>query len=121
MPSNPQSPESSGQSLLSIMLMSPDGHHRKAVADALSGLQIASIRALSSYPSSLEDLPHMLEPHCDVIIVDLDSNPEFALKVVETVYANGLATVMVFSAKANLELAVRCMRAGAREFLTLPL
>jgi pilus assembly protein CpaE len=121
MPPSPQTPESSGSNALSIALMSPDGHRRKAVADVLSGLPIGSIRELSSYPPNLEDLPRMLEPHCDVVIVDLDSSPESALKVVESIYANGLATVMVFSAKANLELAVRCMRAGAREFLTLPL
>ena len=41
--------------------------------------------------------------------------------MVESIYAFGSATVIVCSAEANLELAVRCMRAGAREFLTLPL
>jgi pilus assembly protein CpaE len=39
---------------------------------------------------------------------------------VESICANGAATVMVYSAKADSELLVRCMRAGAREFLTLP-
>jgi pilus assembly protein CpaE len=63
----------------------------------------------------------MLEQNCDVVIVDLDGDPEYALQVVESIYASGAVTVIVCSAKANLELAVRCMRAGAREFLTLPL
>jgi pilus assembly protein CpaE len=40
---------------------------------------------------------------------------------VESISADGFATVMVFSESADPELLVRCMRAGAREFLTLPL
>jgi Flp pilus assembly CpaE family ATPase len=42
------------------------------------------------------------------------------LELVESICANGTATVMVYSMKADSELLVRCMRAGAREFLTLP-
>ncbi|HXR39782.1 MAG TPA: hypothetical protein VN776_11840 [Terracidiphilus sp.] len=91
------------------------------MAEALSGCPIGVIREYSSYPGDLDELPRMLEQQCDVVIVDLDSNPEYALEVVESIYAHGAATVIVCSAKANLELAVRCMRAGAREFLTLPL
>jgi pilus assembly protein CpaE len=63
----------------------------------------------------------MLERNCDVVIVDLDGDPEYALEIVERIVSHRLATVFVCSAKANLELAVRCMRAGAREFLTFPL
>ena len=62
----------------------------------------------------------MLEQHHDVIIIDLDSDPEYALELVESIGANGAATVMVYSAKSDPDLLVRCMRAGAREFLTLP-
>ena len=65
-------------------------------------------------------MPRLLEQHHDVIIIDLDSDPEYALELVESICANGAATVMVYSAKADPELLVRCMRAGAREFLTLP-
>ena len=41
--------------------------------------------------------------------------------MVEGICAFSSATVMVYSEQADLELAVRFMRAGAREFLTLPL
>jgi pilus assembly protein CpaE len=51
----------------------------------------------------------------------LDSDPEYALDLVETICARGLATVMVYSAQTDPGLLLRCMRAGAREFLTLPL
>jgi pilus assembly protein CpaE len=79
------------------------------------------VRAFASYPPSLGDMPRLLEEHHDVIIIDLDSDPEFALELVESIGANGTATVMVYSAKADPDLLVRCMRSGAREFLTLPL
>jgi pilus assembly protein CpaE len=79
------------------------------------------VNAFSSYPPSLDDVPRLLELHHDVIIIDLDSDPEYALELVESIGANGSATVMVYSARPNPDLLVRCMRAGAREFLTLPL
>ena len=69
---------------------------------------------------ALDDVPRLLEQNYDVIIIDLDSNSEYALELVESICANGSATVMVYSVKADSELLVRCMRAGAREFLTLP-
>jgi pilus assembly protein CpaE len=78
-------------------------------------------REFSSYPPDLDDVARLLEQHYDVVIVDLDSNPEYALDLVESVCTSGTATVMVYSAQADAELLVRCMRAGAREFLTLPL
>jgi pilus assembly protein CpaE len=120
MPPVSQSPDGSGPGLLSILLIGPDELRRRAVADALSGCPIGQIREYSSYPADLDDLPRMLQQQCDVVVVDLDGDPEYALEVVESIYACGSATVMVFSAQANLELAVRSMRAGAREFLTLP-
>jgi len=90
------------------------------LAAALAGCQGGEIREFSSYPPSLDDVPRLLEQHYDVIIIDLDSYPEYALELVESICANGLATVMVYSMKTDPDLLVRCMRAGAREFLTLP-
>ena len=117
----PKTPDSSGPGLLSVLLIGPDYQRRRAVSEALSGCPIGLIREYTSYPADLDDLPRMLEQNCDVVIVDLDGDPEYALQIVEAIYAYGAVTVIVCSAKANLELAVRCMRAGAREFLTLPL
>ena len=121
MPPVSQSPDPSGPGQLSVLLIGPDESRRRAVADALSGCPIGVIREYSSYPADLDDLPRMMQQQCDVVVVDLDSDPEYALEVVESIYACGSATVMVCSAKADLDLAVRSMRAGAREFLTLPL
>ncbi len=115
-----QYPDSLGSDVLSIALIGPDEERRKAAATALAGCQGGEIREYSSYPPSLDDVPTLLEQHDDVIILDLDSQPEYALELVESICASSQTTVMVYSVKADSELLVRCMRAGAREFLTIP-
>jgi len=115
-----QYPDSFSSDPLSIALIGPEEERRKAAANALAECQGVDVREFSSYPPGLDDLPRLLEQRYDVIIIDLDSNPEYALELVESICATGSVTVMVYSAKADPDLLVRCMRAGAREFLTLP-
>ena len=91
-----------------------------AVADALVGSMSGVPRQLPFYPD-LDQVPKLIELNFDVIIIGLDSNPATALDLVESLCADGAATVMVYSTVADSELMIRCMRAGAREFLTLPL
>lgn len=114
------SPYSIGSETLSIALIGPDEQRRKEAASALLACNGAEVREYSAYPANLDEVPRLIEQHNDVIIIDLDSNPEFALELVEGLCANGSATVMVYSSKPDSELLVRCMRAGAREFLTPP-
>jgi len=115
-----QSPDSPAGDRLSIALIGPDHVRRKEVAGAINDCDRADVREFASYPPALEDVPRLLEQYHDIIIIDLDSSPEYALKLVESIYANDSATVMVYSAKADREMVVRCMRAGAREYLTMP-
>ena len=106
---------------LSIALIGPEERRRNAISSALASFPGNDVREFSSYPPGLDDVPRLLEQRCDVIIIDLDSDPEYALDLVESVCTSGTATVMVYSATADPDLLVRCMRAGAREFLTIPL
>jgi len=106
---------------LSIALIGPDERRRTALARALAECHGGGeVLEFSSYPPSLDDVPRMLEQHYNVIIIDLDSNREYALELVESICANGMATVMVYSERDEPELMLRCMRSGVREFLTLP-
>jgi Flp pilus assembly CpaE family ATPase len=105
---------------LSIALIGPDNERRREVAGALAECPRAEVREFSSYPPALDDVPRLLEQYHDVILVDLDSNPEYAIKLVESICSQNSATVMVYSERAERDMVVRCMRAGAREFLTLP-
>jgi pilus assembly protein CpaE len=137
--------------VLSIALIGPDEQHRKAIAGALSWCQIGmekrgpqlldpadssdghgaqrrhhhsgvSIREFASYPpNDLDDIPRALGMDYDLVIIELDSDPALALGMVKSIYALGLATVMVYSANPDLDMAINSMRAGAREFLKMPL
>jgi pilus assembly protein CpaE len=109
-----------GTDVLSVALIGPEQQGRSAVAKAVLGFRAGAVREFSSYPE-LDDLPRILKPEFDVIIIELDTNPEHALDLVEHICGHTSATVMVYSAHTDSELLVRCMRAGAREFLTQPI
>jgi pilus assembly protein CpaE len=113
-------PESIGAEPLAIAVIGPNDQRRAAAMSALAGSGGNDVREISSYPPSLDGVAKVLEQQYDVIIIDLDSDPEYALELVESVCAGGVPTVMVYSEKSDADLLVRCMRAGAREFLTVP-
>jgi pilus assembly protein CpaE len=131
--SSTQGPDAPGANTMNVAVIGPDDDRRKAVAVALregdggalhgpegpaTGL---AIQEFLSYPLELKELPRMLARHFEVVFIDLDSDTEYALNLVESLSRGGSATVMVYSAQANRDLVIRCMRAGAREFLNLPL
>jgi len=120
MSTSAQGPDMLDVHVMSVALIGPDEQRRRAVASALAGSQANATREFSSYPE-LDDVPQLVENGFDVIIVDLDSDPERALDLVEHICGNSAATVMVYSTQADPELLVRCMRAGAREFLNQPI
>lgn len=112
--------EGMGAPSLAVVVIGPEDRRRESVVHALAGAMITEVRQLPFYPE-LSQVSQLNELNHDVVIVDLDSNPEYALEVVEQLCAGGQATVMVYSIGAEPTLMVRCMRAGAREFLNLPL
>jgi pilus assembly protein CpaE len=105
---------------LSIAVVSPDEQSRNAAICALGECQNGQIQEFISYPTDLKEVSRILGNDFDVVIVDLDSNPEYALDLVESICTHGVATAMVYSAQADSSLLLRCMRAGTREFLTMP-
>ena len=121
MPNSAHFSEVSGAVAIYAALIDPDEQRLLEVAGALAGFPGVTVRKFSSFPADLDDLPRMLAEHYDAILIGLDSDPEYALDVVESLCASQPVTVMVYSAQTNLEMAIRFMRAGAREFLTLPL
>jgi pilus assembly protein CpaE len=120
MPTTTKDPDSLGNKVLSVALIGAEERRRNAIAKALAGAQASVTGEFSAYPE-LDDVPRLLEANYDVVIVELDSNPEHALDLVESICGNSSITVMVYSARTDSEMLVRCMRAGAREFLTEPI
>ena len=105
---------------MSVALVSPDMLCRSAMTSALEECQNGPPREFTSYPPDLDETSRMLGNNFDVVIVDLDSDPEQALHLIDSICANGQAIVMVLSARKDPDLLLKCMRTGAREFLTLP-
>lgn len=103
-----------------VALIGPDEERRLAVGRALAESRRASVREFDSYPPELENLQKLLESF-DVIVLDLDSDPAVALELVERASAGDSTIVIVYSEQTDQRLAVDCMRAGAREFLLLPI
>jgi pilus assembly protein CpaE len=113
--------ESVRANALSVVLVGPDETRRRALARALGGQQAAITREFGAYPN-IGHLAKVTDVDCDIVVIDLDGDPEVALDLVEsTCSQNPALTVMAYSGKGEPDLLVRCMRAGAREFLTDPL
>jgi pilus assembly protein CpaE len=115
-----KTPDALGSNVLSVALIGPMEGRRKSIASALASLHGSVTREFPFYPD-MDDVSRLLEAEYDVIIVELESNPEYALELVENICGNSSVTVMVYSEQVFPEMLVRCMRAGAREFLTQPI
>jgi pilus assembly protein CpaE len=116
-----QFPDSIGGQSLAIALIGPDEDRRASAMFALASCVGADVSELDEYPRDVEGLAQTLDRDFDAVLVDLDSDPEEALGLVEIICSHASVTVMVFSESADPEQLVRCMRAGAREFLSFPL
>jgi pilus assembly protein CpaE len=110
-----------GMGSLSLVVIGPDEQRRRSITAAIAGQHLKIARELPDYPD-VDDVAELLEGDHDAVVIDLDPDPERALDLVENICeADGGVTVMVYSGHTDHDLLLRCMRAGAREFLTEPL
>jgi pilus assembly protein CpaE len=117
----PRDPVAQDETTLAVAILGPDEQRRKVVASAVSKRPGLKVHEFSSFPPRLEDLPQMLAQAYEVVIIDVDSEPDYAFALVESLCAGGRTYVMAYSASADMKRAVQFMRAGVREFFTLPL
>jgi pilus assembly protein CpaE len=115
-----QDTDALGSNELSVAIIGPEAWRRKALVHALEGPGATTPCELPFYPE-IDQVSKLIDLKFDVVMIDLDSNTEAALDLVEGLCSGSLATVMVYSTQADPELMVRCMRVGARELLSLPL
>ena len=111
--------DTTGAALLSVALIGPDAKRRSLVARALAETRRADVREFDSYPPKREHLQGLLASF-DVVVLDLDSDPNVALELVERASAGNAAAIVVYSENADPKFAIRFMRAGAREYLLCP-
>jgi pilus assembly protein CpaE len=119
--SDRQSPDAPIKSILSIALIGPNDDRRRAFMSVLSGRQSTEIQEFNSYPSNLDNVPQTIGDRFDVVIIDADSDPDFVYDLVSRICSTSSSSVMCYSAESDVKQAVRFMRAGAREYFTLPL
>ena len=89
-------PDSFGAGVSSIAVIGPDQHLRQSVCAAFSGFYEGEMQEFQSYPEGLDEAVVQLGQSRDVVLIELDSSPEFALELVEAVCSKGTATVMVY-------------------------
>jgi pilus assembly protein CpaE len=107
---------------LSTVVVGPNELLRRQVCDAVTLRNAHLAREYAIYPdvSQRHALGNLTEQ--DVLLVELDSNPEAGVDLVRQVASSTESiTVMVYSATKDADSVVRCMQAGAREFLSVPL
>jgi pilus assembly protein CpaE len=121
MPDVPKVPLRPDGTALTVALLGPNEQRRAVIAQALIQQKEIRFKEFASYPPRLEDLPQALAQQYQVIIVDIDSDPDYAFKLIEVLCNSGRAYVMTYSEKSDMKTAVRFMRAGVRDFLSLPL
>ena len=100
---------------LSIAVISPSEARRGAAVAALEGCAGSDITEFTNYPPDLGEVRQLIEGKYAAVIIDLDSNPGYALELVKSVGAIGV-TVVVYSENSDPELLVCCMQAGAADF-----
>jgi pilus assembly protein CpaE len=110
---------------ISLLVASSDPHFRESISESL--LNVPTAKMISEYPEVSSNLYirvlQDLERHPDAaLIVDLASDPESALKVIEKVKQAAPDLYLIASNyHADGETVIASVRAGANDFLVQPL
>jgi len=114
----PQPVKRQMQGTASVVLICPNEAHRTMLVRALEGQHANVLSELTLYPA-YNHLMTILDVDCDAFIVDVDTDLEVGLDLVEAICTRKpYSTVMVYSTSHSPDLLVRSMRTGAREFLS---
>jgi pilus assembly protein CpaE len=106
--------------VLRIAVVDPKDSSRDALKSMLLGLDTVWLEAECSRYEFFGDVVGQTNP--DVGIIALDSDPEKALDLIETLAKSAPKCDVLVTSKSNDgSLILRSMRAGAKEFLTQPL
>jgi pilus assembly protein CpaE len=101
----------------SVILISPNEVSLRLLRRSVEAQRATVLREFPIYPSYAH-LDSVAELECDAFVVEIDSDFEVAMDIVEAVCARKpFATVMVYSTSSEQDRMVCSMRAGAREFL----
>ncbi|QDV22833.1 AAA family ATPase [Aureliella helgolandensis] len=106
--------------VLRLALVDPQDDSRETLKKMLLGMDIVWLEAECSRYEFFPDVVTQSTP--DVGVVSLDGNPDSALALLEKMHATAPdCAILAVSSSGDGQLILRAMRAGAKEFLTLPL
>ncbi len=106
--------------MMLVALIGPNEESRAIMARALAAPESRIVHEFSTYPEMKLEVLRMLSEHFDFLMIDLDSDEEFALHLVEMLAALSAPAVMVYSKREDRALMERATSAGARDFFPLP-
>jgi pilus assembly protein CpaE len=105
--------------VLRIALVDPNDASREALKAMLVSMDTIWLEADCSRYEFFPDVIETTAP--DVGVISLDSNPDQAIALISRMAAEAPGTaILAASSSSDGQLILRTMRAGAREFLTLP-
>jgi pilus assembly protein CpaE len=96
MSSSGQLPDSLGAEPLSIAVISPNDQRRNAAISSLDKFPNGRIWEFMSYPPDIDAVAQMLTQRFDVVIIDLDSDPEYTIQLIEHICNGGSTNVIVY-------------------------
>lgn len=106
--------------VLRIALVDPDDGSRESLKAMLLGMDTVWLEADCSRYEFFPDVIEQTAP--DVGVVALDNEPEQAINLIQKLASQAPETaILAASTETDGQLILRTIRAGAREFLTLPL
>jgi len=105
--------------VLRLAIVDPSDSSREATKKLLLGMDIVWLEAECSRYEFFADVVAQTNP--DVGVVALDADKDKALTLVARLREAGTCSILVVSSSTDGSLILRAMRAGASEFLPLPL
>jgi len=108
------------KSVLRLAIVDPEDDSRESLKSLLLGMERVWLEADCSQYAFFADVVAQTTP--DVAVVAMDADPEKALSLVQELQQTAPSChILVVSASTDGQLILRAMRAGVREFLSLPL
>ena len=111
---------SSRAKTLPIAIVDPILERRNVIAGILCALRSTEMAPRVTPLSNIDDFLELAKRDFGVVMVAADGNQDDVMKAIETVCRSGSGVAMAYSASADNELLIHCMRAGVREFLMYP-
>jgi pilus assembly protein CpaE len=106
--------------VIRLALVDPHDDSRESLKSMLIGMDIVWLEAECSRYEFFQDVVSQTNP--DVGVINLDGNPEKAIALIERIRVSTPDCVLLaLSKNTDGPTILRAIRAGAREFLTLPI